>query len=177
MARPKLKEGGDLKKNKHITGLINTAGKINRVQIYDVEFKFPLLRVYIDREDQGVDLDVCEKFMKSLLFLLQSENKTAGLECEVSTPGLERKLKKDRHFLKAIGETVKVYTRRPVASYDTKTEKRNPVTVFSGQLDKYRNNIIHVKNGAVRWEAPLSIITKAHIVFKEKKQNKRGEVV
>ena len=87
-------------KTQKITQLINTAGKMNNICIYDVEFKSSLVRVYIDNVEKHVDLHICEKFMKTLLFLLRSE-KMEDVECEISSPGVERQLKKDWHFLTA----------------------------------------------------------------------------
>ncbi len=154
----------DLKRKKKLSTLISTAGRINNVRIYDVEFKAPFLKIYIDKPGLPVDLKTCEKFMKSLLFLLRSENMPEG-ECEVSTPGLERKLKNSRHFATAVGERVKIYTRRPVFSYDKKAEKQKQTTILSGQLEKYQEGVISVKDRAVDWKVPLNIITKAHVVF------------
>lgn len=144
--------------------LINTAGKMNNLQIYDIEFNSNLLRVYINRETNPVDLNLCGKFMKSLLFLFESEGVT-NMECEVSSPGLERFLKKDWHFVSAIGETVKIHTSQPVICYDKKIAKKRKKTILYGQLCKFENNMISVNDGFLNWTIPINIITKARTVF------------
>ena len=155
-------------KRRKILQLIDTVGNINNTLIYDVEFKPSLVRVYIDSEKDYTDLNSCETFMKSLLFLLESEG-MKDMECEVSSPGLERKLKKNWHFQAAIGKNVKVHTSQPVFCYDEKSEKKRKKTTLTGFLHKYQDNVINVRDGFLEWIIPLNIITKANIVFGTKK--------
>ncbi len=80
--------------------------------IYDVEFvkegPHRFLRVYVWSED-GVDLDVCEKISRELSDYLDREDLIPDAYfLEVSSPGIERVLKTDKHFLGAIGEEIKV---------------------------------------------------------------------
>ena len=114
------------KKEKKLIELVETAGKMHQVRIYDVLSSASFLKVYIDN-DPPVDLKTCEKFMKSLLFLLESEGLN-NRECEVSTPGLERPLKKDWHFRSAIGRVIRVTTRQPFLNQTA----RKPVSFEKG---------------------------------------------
>ena len=68
------------------------------------------LRVYIDRTDGNyVGTDDCEKVSRALSDELdKSDPIRDAYILEVSSPGLGRKLKKDRHFEKSIGEKVEV---------------------------------------------------------------------
>lgn len=80
--------------------------------IYDVEFVkeggIYILRVYIDRED-GVDLDVCEAVSRALSEKLDAKDPIKqNYYLEVSSPGIERKLRIPEHFQRYIGETVDV---------------------------------------------------------------------
>ena len=80
--------------------------------VVDVEFKKEgqekILRVYIDK-DGGVDLDDCEKFSRSLEEILDEEDFIEeAYSLEVSSPGLDRQLKKEREFLHYIGREVEV---------------------------------------------------------------------
>ena len=80
--------------------------------VVDVEFKKEgqgkTLRVYIDK-DGGVDLDDCEKFSRSLEEILDEEDFIEeAYSLEVSSPGLDRQLKKEREFLHYIGREVEV---------------------------------------------------------------------
>lgn len=79
--------------------------------IYDVEFKKEgsdyYLRVYIDREDEPVSIDDCEAVSRPLSDVLDEEDPIEqGYYLEVSSPGLERKLKKQRDFDRFSGENV-----------------------------------------------------------------------
>ena len=157
-------------KKSKILPLIDTAGKMKKLCIYDVEFKPSVVRVYIDNEAHCIDLNICEDFMRTLLFLFRSEGMD-NIECEVSSPGLERQLKRDWHFQKAVGETVKIYTREPVFCYDEKTGKKRKKTVLNGKMYKYQDNFISVKEGVLKWLIPLSIIKKASVIFDTKTQS------
>ena len=158
------------KKKSKILQLIDTVGKIKKLCIYDVEFQLSIVRVYIDNETHSIDLNVCEDFMRTLLFLFQSEG-IEDVECEVSSPGLERELKKDWHFQAAIGKKVKICTREPVFCYDKKSGKERKKTILNGRMHKYQNNVVSVDDGALEWTVPLDIIKKASILFDIKTQS------
>lgn len=152
------------KKKSKILQLIDTVGKMKKICIYDTEFQSSVVRVYIDNETHSIDLNVCEDFMKTLLFLLQSEG-IEDVECEVSSPGLERNLKKDWHFQAAIGKEVKIYTREPVFCYDKKLGKERKKTILNGRMYKYQDNVVSVNDGVLEWTVPLNIIKKANVLF------------
>ena len=81
-------------------------------EIYDVEFvkegPHRFLRVYIDR-DEGVNLDDCEAISRELGEYLDAKDFIAdNYFLEVSSPGIERALKTDRHYAAAIGEEVRL---------------------------------------------------------------------
>ena len=83
------------------------------IMIYDVEFKKEgsdyYLRVFIDREDTPVSIDDCEAVSRPLSDLLDEEDPIEqGYYLEVSSPGLERKLKKQRDFDRFCGSNVSV---------------------------------------------------------------------
>ena len=68
------------------------------------------LRVFIDRPE-GMDLDSCEKFHRALIPLVEP------LEydyLEVSSPGVDRPLKRDKDFERALGSEVEVHFYRAV---------------------------------------------------------------
>lgn len=83
-------------------------------KLYDIEnareHERDILRVYITSQT-GVDLSLCEKISKMLSPMLDVEYKTNNAYfLEVSSPGVERKLKKPSHFENSIGENIKVKT-------------------------------------------------------------------
>ena len=88
------------------------------VEIYDIEFVKEAgefyLRVYIDKEG-GVTIDDCEAVSRRLSDELdRADYIEDGYILEVSSPGLGRTLKKDRHFGKSIGDEVEVKLYKPV---------------------------------------------------------------
>ena len=90
----------------------------NGVEIYDVEFVKEAgeyyLRAYIDKEG-GVTINDCEAVSRRLSDELdKADYIEEAYILEVSSPGLGRTLKKDRHLIKSIGEEVEVKTFKPV---------------------------------------------------------------
>ena len=80
--------------------------------LYDVEYvkegKNYFLRVYIDNE-KGISLEDCEKVSNEINPLLDEANIIADQYfLEVSSPGIERVLRKDKHLEKNIGKEVEV---------------------------------------------------------------------
>jgi ribosome maturation factor RimP len=82
------------------------------VDLYDVvqtkEHKTNILRVYISHKD-GVNLDTCAKVSRMISPLLDiDEPMKAHYNLEVSSPGIERKLKTLHHFKCSVDTNVKV---------------------------------------------------------------------
>lgn len=88
------------------------------VDIYDVEYvkegsEF-YLRAYIDKEG-GVNIIDCENVSRALSDALDAEDFIADAYIlEVSSPGLGRTLKKDRHLEKSIGQDVEIKLYKPI---------------------------------------------------------------
>jgi ribosome maturation factor RimP len=88
------------------------------VNIYDVEYVKEAgqwyLRVYLDKEE-GVTINDCEVVSRAL-----SEKMDAldfiddAYIFEVSSPGLGRTLKKDKHLEQSLGEEVELKTYKPI---------------------------------------------------------------
>lgn len=80
--------------------------------LYDVEYakegKNYFLRVFIDKIE-GIDLEDCEKVSNEINELLdKADYIKEQYFLEVSSPGIERVLKKDRHLEQNIGKEVHV---------------------------------------------------------------------
>ncbi len=80
--------------------------------LYDVEYskegKNYFLRIFIDKPE-GIDLQDCEKVNDEINDLLDEADYIKDQYfLEVSSPGIERVLKKDRHLKQNIGEEVSV---------------------------------------------------------------------
>ena len=78
--------------------------------LYDIEYAKEgpdwFLRIYIDKES-GIDLDDCEKVSQILDGPLDGLDPIGhGYYLEISSPGVERNLRKPAHFVKAVGEKI-----------------------------------------------------------------------
>ncbi len=90
----------------------------NGCEIYDVEYVKEgsewYLRAYIDKPD-GVNINDCENVSRVFSAKLDEEDFIPDAYIlEVSSPGLGRALKKDRHFEKSLGDEVEVKTYKPI---------------------------------------------------------------
>jgi ribosome maturation factor RimP len=86
----------------------------NGMELVDIEFTKEggnwYLRIYIDK-DEGVDLDDCQKISTLLSDLLDQEDPIEqAYFLEVSSPGLDRPLKREKDFRKYEGHLVNVKT-------------------------------------------------------------------
>lgn len=81
-------------------------------ELYDVEYakegKNYFLRIFIDNE-KGIDLNDCEKVNDVVNDILDKENYIKEQYfLEISSPGIERVLRKDKHLEKNIGTQINV---------------------------------------------------------------------
>lgn len=88
------------------------------VEIYDIEYVKEgsdwYLRAYIDKPD-GVNINDCENVSRALSDELDKEDFIQDAYIlEVSSPGLGRALKKDKHLQKSLGEEVEIKTYKPI---------------------------------------------------------------
>lgn len=98
--------------------LLEPICKQAEVNIYDVEYVKEAgqwyLRVYIDKED-GVNINDCEVVSRALSEKMDADDFIDDAYIlEVSSPGLGRTLKKDKHLEKSIGEEVELKTYKPI---------------------------------------------------------------
>ena len=93
------------------------------------------LRAYIDKEG-GVDIDDCEAVSRALSDKLDEEDFIEdAYTLEVSSPGLGRQLKKDRHFANSIGQDVELKLFKP----------REGVKEFAGTLKGFDDQTVTVE--------------------------------
>jgi ribosome maturation factor RimP len=97
---------------RHVEPLLAALG----LDLYDVEIgsgRAPVVRVLVDREG-GVDLDTIARASEAIVPVL-ARGPLAGargpFSLEVSSPGLERPLRRPEHFERAVGSTVSVKAR------------------------------------------------------------------
>lgn len=82
------------------------------LELYDVEFVAGTLNVIVTRPG-GVDLETLTSANKAISSWLDQNDPISGrFTLDVSTPGLERKLRTPEHFASAVGEIVTLRERR-----------------------------------------------------------------
>src|SRR5690349_2497292 len=80
------------------------------LDLYDVEQHQASLRVLVSGPD-GVDIDTLAELSRAVSRLLDEDDPVAGkYTLEVSSPGLERTLRRPDHFTGAVGEQITLKT-------------------------------------------------------------------
>ena len=98
--------------------LLMPIAEANRVEIYDIEYVKEgsdwYLRAYIDKKG-GVTINDCESVSRALSDELDKADFIEDAYIlEVSSPGLGRTLKKDKHLQKSLLQEVELKTYKPV---------------------------------------------------------------
>ena len=108
------------------------------VEVYDVEYVKEgsdwYLRAYIDKPD-GVNIIDCGNVSRALSEELdQADFIEDAYILEVSSPGLGRTLKKEKHFMKSMGQEVEIRTYKAI----------DKCKEFVGILKNYQNGDITI---------------------------------
>lgn len=128
-------------------------------ELVDVEIApSKLIRVYIDKEG-GITIEDCEIVSNHLSKLLLVEE-IAFNRLEVSSPGIERPLKKIEDYVRFKDRVAKVKTRELI----------NGEKVFQGVINAVDGNtiILGLENGSFV-NIDFSIISRARLIFEFKK--------
>jgi len=114
----------------------------------------PLLRIYIDA-DQGIGIEDCERVSHQVSGILDVEDpiKTA-YSLEISSPGFDRPLFKERDFIRFTGSPAKITTKLPVEG------RRN----FTGVLQGFDNGEVLIEVDGEVYALPLAKLAKARLV-------------
>lgn len=123
--------------------LLKPIVEANNVSIYDVEYVKEgsdyYLRAYIDKPE-GVNISDCENVSRALSDALDREDFIPDAYIlEVSSPGLGRTLKKDKHLQASIGQEVEVKLFKPI----------DKCKEFSGILESFDAESITIAEGEV----------------------------
>ncbi len=82
--------------------------------IYEKEGKDYYLRIIIDKPD-GIDINDCEKVNNAINDILdEADYIKEQYFLEVSSPGVERTLRKEKHFQSQIGNEIRVKLFKPI---------------------------------------------------------------
>ncbi|MBQ2932902.1 MAG: ribosome maturation factor RimP [Clostridia bacterium] len=96
-----------------ILDLAKPIAEENDCYIYDLEYlkegKSRTLRIFADKEGGGISLDECEAISRKLSEELDKKDPIPeNYMLEVSSPGIERRLRNPEHFSRYIGETIDI---------------------------------------------------------------------
>jgi len=117
-----------------------------------------VLRVFLDLPDGSgkVGLDDCAKVSHQLSDVLDADDVLPAYSLEVSSPGLDRPLKKEADFRRFVGKKAKIRTRQPVGG-----DRRN----FSGTLVEVQNGKVLIDVGDKKYEVPIDVVEKANLIY------------
>lgn len=118
-----------------------------------------VLRLFIDKPEGGVGLDDCTQVSRAVDTALDVEDLIPQeYNLEVSSPGLNRPLRKPEHFTRAMGKRVKVKTFGPIGEPPRKN--------FTGVLSQVGEQQISVDvEGGGTFQIPFKDIAKANLEF------------
>jgi ribosome maturation factor RimP len=143
----------------NITGLIEPILDEIGYELVDVEYvsKYGrwVLRIFIDKED-GVTITDCAYVSEELGDLIDiQEIIDHEYVLEVSSPGLNRSLKKEKDFMRAVGRKIKVSLIRPVNG------RRN----FTGYLKQFQSQTLYLEIDGKQIILPWQDIDRANLVY------------
>ncbi len=128
------------------------------MEIVDIEFRHEgsrggrVLRLYLDKEG-GPNVDDLSRVSRQLSELLDAEDTIDGsYTLEVSSPGINRPLKKPAHFARFVGKRIRVRTR------DLIDGRRS----FLGILGQVVDDSVILTQEGKRYQIPFSMIEKSN---------------
>jgi ribosome maturation factor RimP len=134
--------------------LVNSEG----MEIVDIEFRYEgsrggrVLRLYLDKEG-GPNVDDLSRVSHQLSELLDTQDVVPGTyTLEVSSPGINRPLKRPEHFARFVGKRIRVRTR------DSIDGRRS----FLGTLQEVLENQITLKQEGAQYQIPFAVIEKSN---------------
>ena len=129
------------------------------LELADIEYVseggYNYLRIYVEKPDGNTRLDDCVE-LSGRIDNIADELINEKFYLEVSTPGLERKLKRPKDFTRFTGRKVKIYTKSQVEEKKT----------FEGKLEKFENETIFLLDDTGKvYEIPFSKLKKSNLIY------------
>jgi ribosome maturation factor RimP len=129
------------------------------MELVDLEYRRErggrVLRLIIDHEG-GITLDDCASISRELDKNLDVEGIPPGhYALEVSSPGLNRPLKREADYHRFSGRLIKVRTADPIQGKKT----------LRGRLLSCRDGVVHIESGDSVVEVPMDRIVKANLEY------------
>jgi ribosome maturation factor RimP len=128
------------------------------LEVVDVEWKVGkqrFLRVYLDKPE-GVSHGDCERVSQQLSVILDVEDLVPGPSyvLEVSSPGLDRKLRRPEEYQRFAGRLARISLNEPVENS----------RFFEGRLAGYESGMVRLEVQGHVITLPFSAIRKANLV-------------
>jgi len=142
-----------------VTRLIEPILEEMDIELVDVAYRVEqgrwILRIYVDMEG-GVSVEDCARVSREIEDpIVVSDIFRQAYVLEVSSPGLDRPLKKEKDFVRVIGEKIKVKMREQL-------EGRRK---FTGYVNAVKAGTLFLDVGNDRVVLPLNGMEKANLVF------------
>ncbi len=121
---------------KEVTALIEPILDEMEIELVDIEYLSEhgrwILRIYVDQSG-GITLDTCAEVSREIGDLIEIKDIFhQGYVLEVSSPGINRRLKKEKDFERAVGKNIKIRMATPLEG------QRN----FRGSLQSFQDGIL-----------------------------------
>ena len=114
-----------------------------------------ILRIYIDKAEGGIGLQDCTTVSQLLNPLLDAEDFiTENYILEVSSPGIDRPVRKPSDFNRYAGEAIVVLTHSPIQG-----QKK-----FNGTLRGFEDGLIQVDCDGTLYEIHVENLRKANLI-------------
>ena len=121
---------------------------------YVSEGGYNYLRIYIERVDGVTSIEDCVSFSEKIDPLIEDFIKDKFF-LEVSTPGIERRLRKEKDFLRFKGKKIRLALKSKV----------NDKKVLTGDLVDFINGEITVNIEGTLINIPLEKVKKANLIY------------
>ena len=111
-----------------------------------------VLRLFVDWPEGGVTVEDCAKVSRDCSALLDGEDLVEGrYRLEVSSPGIERRLRKPEHFERVVGQRAQVVLGEPAGEHSRRvTGTVRGVRQGAVELETPDGNTVAVPLGAIR---------------------------
>lgn len=152
-----------------LTAVIEPVVHAHGAELVDVELKNEtgwVLRVFVEKlganaekmstKDAAINLELCSNIARALSPALDDADPIPHrYNLEVSSPGVERPLKKVEDFVRFSGEKAKLKLKAGVQGHK----------VLVGKLGTVRDGVVDVIDGGSTYEVPLDDVLSARLVF------------
>lgn len=133
------------------------------------------LQVFIDK-DGGAGIEDCSNVSRRLDEALEGQDDLipgGPYNLEVSTPGIDRVLKKAWHFEKVVGKKIWIKTGAPFGTLGVTEPSLQNAKQVEAVLKAFENNTVVLENKKGDLNLPLANIEKAKVVFEMPKKLKK----